>query len=177
MFSSYNPVLGLRLELLCFVWQTKYFLLSCFPEHFEACVQSQREGASSLVPQVLEEMVLTPSGCENVESSFAPCLRSELILLRRAGWVEVASGTGSPSTIIQAESGEMKSFPFKKAVRTVKRETKQKRANLGVVSGYKAGQNKKFCFLTKTCSDSYVQVKHKRKEFRNFYLMSFLRFR
>lgn len=46
--------------------------LSCFPEHLEACVQSQREGASSLVPQGLEEMVLRPRECANVESNFAP---------------------------------------------------------------------------------------------------------
>lgn len=49
-----------------------YFLLSCFPEHLEACVPSQREGASSLVSQGLEEMILGPRGCENVESNFAP---------------------------------------------------------------------------------------------------------
>lgn len=38
----------------------------------EACIQNQRKGASSLISQVLEEMVLTPSGRENVESNFAP---------------------------------------------------------------------------------------------------------
>lgn len=99
------------------------------------------------------------------------CLRSELILLRRAGSVEVAGSApdaGSPNTIMQEGSRQIKGS------KGCKKRNKQKRANLGVVSGYKPGQNEKFSLLAQRHYDSCVQVKHKRKKIRDFYLVAFL---
>lgn len=110
------------------------------------CPKPEGRDILLLVPRVLEEMVLTPVGVKMWNPALQLSLRSQLILLAgQGGWH--CSWHGEPQHNNAGGIRRDEEFSLLKGRKGCKKRNKQKRANLGVVSGYKPGQKEKFNLL------------------------------
>lgn len=152
MFPSNNPVLGLKLELLCW-WKLCDKRNTFFSPVFLSTLKLVPKARGKGNPPPLSHGVggdgSHTNGCENVESSSAPQPESGLILLGRAGSVGAwqCSWHWEPQHNNAGAIRRGEEFSLWKGRKGCKKRNKQKRANLGVVSGYKAGQKEKFNLL------------------------------